>query len=579
MKARFLVVLILVCMLTLILMGDIVAQGNASPTATRHPVDVVLVLDASESMAYDPPSGFAYTGDPSKGCSPIYVGTNNVSACVKACNDDPNHPCYPLQQVKDAAKSFVDQLRPGIDRIAIVSYARYSTSNYPLGADLNAAKAAIDGIRASDNGGMTCAYLFTDPWKCGSSNPGGALWRAAYELEGDPGKIRQDSLWVAVLLSSGGMNATDPMMSADPDSSDWGVCPAKIPGDPASKNDPPPCRDQQWSVHHPTPIPTTATPPPPPMPPGYWYDAEDYTYDKINFLGKPPTQQQYPDNVGAQIYAIALGQKAVCTTGQTYSPGPPVTCGNWNVYYEDLDSHLPNTGELFLRYAAAIGDDGDPSTDLCAGIASGVQCGNYFFVPSGAALQPIFLRIANFIFTPTLPIAAFDVAPQAGIAPVTIYFTNTSTGSVVDYLWDFGDAITSTLPSPTHTYTTPGVFTVTLRVDNPAAYDILTRTNYITVYTPVSADFVASPISGTRPLTVTFTNQSLGDFDHALWNFGDGITSTTFNPTHIYWVSSTYTVTLQVSGLGGTNSHTRDAYITVIEPRWKCYLPIILSKP
>jgi hypothetical protein len=103
--------------------------------------------------------------------------------------------------------------------------------------------------------------------------------------------------------------------------------------------------------------------------------------------------------MGVLIFSIALGQKAVCTTGAVYSPGPPVVCGNWNPAYEDLDSHLPNTGELFLRYVAAIGDDGDPNTDLCAGVPSGFQCGNYYFAPGGNDLLRIFLEIAGRIFT------------------------------------------------------------------------------------------------------------------------------------------------------------------------------------
>ena len=90
--------------------------------------------------------------------------------------------------------------------------------------------------------------------------------------------------------------------------------------------------------------------------------------------------------------------------------------------------------------------------------------------------------------------------------------TNLSTGSYTSTLWTFGDGGTSTAISPTHLYTNPGVYTVTLTIADITATIGLTRSNYITVYQPVTADFSATPLSGTAPLTVTFTNQSTGDY-------------------------------------------------------------------
>ncbi len=82
-------------------------------------------------------------------------------------------------------------------------------------------------------------------------------------------------------------------------------------------------------------------------------------------------------------------------------------------------------------------------------------------------------------------------------------------------------------------------------------------------YTPVTADFAASPTYGTTPLTVTFINTSLGSYTSSLWDFGDGITSTTTSPTHIYALTGTYTVALTVSGASETNTLQRANYITV----------------
>jgi PKD repeat protein len=77
--------------------------------------------------------------------------------------------------------------------------------------------------------------------------------------------------------------------------------------------------------------------------------------------------------------------------------------------------------------------------------------------------------------------ANFVASPTIGVAPLTVAFTNTSTGIYATSLWTFGDDITSTLEGPSHAYMAPGVYTVTLTVSGLNETDTLTRTNYITV--------------------------------------------------------------------------------------------------
>ena len=83
-------------------------------------------------------------------------------------------------------------------------------------------------------------------------------------------------------------------------------------------------------------------------------------------------------------------------------------------------------------------------------------------------------------------------------------------------------------------------------------------------YTPVRADFTASPTTGLAPLPVVFTNTSSGIYTSSLWAFGDGITGTLESPTHTYTAVGVYTVTLTVSGSGETDTLTRPDYIAVI---------------
>jgi PKD repeat protein len=78
-------------------------------------------------------------------------------------------------------------------------------------------------------------------------------------------------------------------------------------------------------------------------------------------------------------------------------------------------------------------------------------------------------------------VADFVGAPTSGLVPLTVAFNNTSTGDYTDSLWHFGDGVTSTLDSPTHTYSAVGSYTVTLTMDGPGGTDTETKPDYITV--------------------------------------------------------------------------------------------------
>ena len=162
--------------------------------------------------------------------------------------------------------------------------------------------------------------------------------------------------------------------------------------------------------------------------------------------------------------------------------------------------------------------------------------------------------------------AGFIASPLTGIAHLTVVFTNTSTGDFTNSLWHFGDGITSTLASPTHTFAAGGIFTVSLTASGLGGVDTCKKANYITIYTPVTSDFIVKPTDGITPFEVVFTNTSTGDFVNSLWHFGDGVTSTLESPTHTYSIKGTYTVSLEVNGLGGTDTRMRSNYITVYDP-------------
>ncbi len=103
------------------------------------------------------------------------------------------------------------------------------------------------------------------------------------------------------------------------------------------------------------------------------------------------------------------------------------------------------------------------------------------------------------------PLADFDATPKTGGKPLTVVFTDKSTGNIDTRQWDFGDDGVSTDRSPTHTYRAAGQYTVKLTARGPGGSDTITRLDFIKV---LSADFSASIIRGPAPLTVNFTDQS-----------------------------------------------------------------------
>ncbi|MCK4270825.1 MAG: PKD domain-containing protein [Methanogenium sp.] len=163
------------------------------------------------------------------------------------------------------------------------------------------------------------------------------------------------------------------------------------------------------------------------------------------------------------------------------------------------------------------------------------------------------------VLADTQPVASFSAVPTSGTAPLSVVFSDSSTGGNLTYSWDFGGSEgTSGSQSPAHTYETAGTYTVTLEVSNAEGAD--TASAIIEVSESVAsptADFTANVTSGTAPLTVSFTDLSSGDPTGWSWDFGVGEgTSTDQNPLHTYSDAGTYTVTLTASNEGGSTTAT-----------------------
>ena len=69
-------------------------------------------------------------------------------------------------------------------------------------------------------------------------------------------------------------------------------------------------------------------------------------------------------------------------------------------------------------------------------------------------------------------------------------------------------------------------------------------------------------IEGNVPLTIDFTNSSVGDNLSYNWDFGDGSTSTDSSPQHTYNSIGTFIVSLTVTNTYGSNSKTSEVLVT-----------------
>jgi uncharacterized repeat protein (TIGR01451 family) len=132
---------------------------------------------------------------------------------------------------------------------------------------------------------------------------------------------------------------------------------------------------------------------------------------------------------------------------------------------------------------------------------------------------------------------------------LTAAFTPTVSGlEPIDYMWDFGDGITSTETNPIHTYAAGGIYNVMLNVANDCAVDMWT--GEVTVCDPAhDADFIWSPPTPMDGETVYFTATVLGTGPFTFeWDFGDGGTGSGQYPTHAYAAAGIYAVVLAVTG-------------------------------
>ncbi len=145
--------------------------------------------------------------------------------------------------------------------------------------------------------------------------------------------------------------------------------------------------------------------------------------------------------------------------------------------------------------------------------------------------------------TSPVPLAQFSPSAQ-GCEPFDVQFYNVSQHAH-SYLWTFGDGSYSINENPRHLFVDPGLYEVQLVAYGDGGSD--TTYQYITVHPNPVADFsLVRPLIEIPYEPLEVINNSVGaDFYH--WDFGDGNTSSEFEPVHWYEFANTYTITLAVA--------------------------------
>jgi PKD repeat protein len=175
------------------------------------------------------------------------------------------------------------------------------------------------------------------------------------------------------------------------------------------------------------------------------------------------------------------------------------------------------------------------------------------------------IRVAPNTVLPELVVNANE---KEGCAPFLVNFYNNSRGANL-FKYDFGDGstlLTRSAPEVVqHTFTRPGTYTIVLTASNGCSDT--TTTESITVLPQPLAAFSADNTLGCPGLVVKFKNTSTDGVSY-LWDFGDGTTSTEFEPTHVFNADKEfYTISLTATNaLGCTYTATLNQYIRIVAP-------------
>jgi len=186
----------------------------------------------------------------------------------------------------------------------------------------------------------------------------------------------------------------------------------------------------------------------------------------------------------------------------------------------------------------------------------------------------LYIGFTLFIANMNAQQAGFTPNQPSKCAPSTVTFINNSTGSPSSYSWNFGDGTpNSNAKDPQHPFLNAGTYTVTLTVNYGGT--ISTHSETITVINPPVFTFTKLNDSVCPGGSVSFlpsvTSPSIGAVQSYLWDFGDGGSSSSTNPTYQYMNVPNqpvrYTISLTVTDTNGCSSKDTISNYIYVKPK------------
>jgi len=203
-----------------------------------------------------------------------------------------------------------------------------------------------------------------------------------------------------------------------------------------------------------------------------WEDAYPEDIHKIDFVNKTPVEANR-----TYYFSVIINVKRIDQSGSPieYHPGFTVDFDCTDASVDSESSYIANTPAYLLpNYVHYAGGSTNVSNKWS-------YSRNYM---QGFTLNETYNDVEN------TPIPNFTATPTSGNSPLTVQFSDTSTGSPTSWSWNFGDDSTSTEQNPSHTYTSVGTYTVALTATNAYGSNAKTVANYITVNAASGVDNV-----------------------------------------------------------------------------------------
>lgn len=270
----------------------------------------------------------------------------------------------------------------------------------------------------------------------------------------------------------------------------------------------------------------------------------------------------WAQNAPDTFYTVDYGDGTVVSFTQEdlqnspfYNPSNPAASQNFPIPHTYTESNCPN-----LNYTV--------------GLSISTSCGESFLTAG-----PIIIL--------SRPEVDFEVEPIACVN-TSVLFNNTTAGGFnqncntnAAFLWDFGDGNTSTLENPSHTYTSPGTYSITLFAENFCGEtDPVIKT--ICIEPEIIANFSVNNNEGCSPFSLSVNNTTdLTDLcgnetfewsvvynsefcgtGSEIWSFTNGTDQNSFEPEFLFETPGIYTIILTATNICGSTTSQTNVNVT-----------------